>query len=391
MEINKVNQREQFVLQALEPGANLSALCRDFGVTRTTGYKWIQRFRERGLEGLRELSRGPTPSKKPLCCSADVAVAILRVRRDYPNYGPRKLKTLLEREFPASDVPSSRTICRVLERGGLTRARKVRRRKGTGPSSAPRPHCEAPNDVWSVDFKGWWRTGDGKRAEPLTVQDRYSRYLLAIEVMETPKYDETRAVFEHLFDRFGKPRAIQSDGGSPFAATSGAVGLSRLSAWWLALGIEWHRSRPGCPQDNGGHERMHRDIAQELERRPAWDRAQQQDHCVRWRHTFNHHRPHQALANQVPADVYRRSRRLYTGDPPELVYPEGMVRRKISKCGTGRYMGAQRYVSLALGGYHVGFEPFGEASFRVWFAGRCVAEGDLPWVSTLRPPSDPTP
>ncbi len=382
-----MTERERFVLQAMEPGSNHSALCRDFGITRSTGYKWLKRFRERGLEGLRCLSRGPQPGKSPLRCNADVAVAVLRLRRDYPNYGPKKLRALLEREFPADAVPSTRTVCRILERAGLTRARKVRRRNSTAPSSAPKVICEGPNDAWSVDFKGWWRMGNGQKADPLTVQDRYSRYVLAVELVSAPSYDEVRAVFERLFDRYGLPKAIQSDGGPPFAATSGVVGLSRLSAWWLALGIEWHRSRPGCPQDNGGHERMHRDIADQLQRRPAWNREQQQDHCLRWLNEYNGHRPHEAIAMQVPADVYRRSRRLYTGEPPELVYPSGIVRRKVSKCGTSRYLGAQRYVSLAVGGYHVGFEPFGEASFRVWFANRVVAIGDIPWVSALRSPN----
>ena len=382
-ETNRVTQREDFVLRALVPGSNKAALCRQFGITRQTGYKWLQRYQERGVGGLRDMEPGPRRGGSPLACSADVAVTVLRLRRDYPNYGPKKLHVVLARDLAVEDVPSARTICRILERFGLTRPRKIRRRR-TGPTTAPVLQIERPNDVWSVDFKGWWRTGNGKKVEPLTVQDRFSRFVLTSELLDAPSFDNVKGAFEELFTTYGLPRAIQSDGGPPFAATSGVVGLSRLSAWWVALGIRWHRSRPACPQDNGGHERMHRDMADDLERHPAWDRREQQAHCDRWRHQFNRHRPHQALAMETPASVYRKSRTMYTGATPELVYPSGMVMRRISASGTGRYLGYQRYVSTALKGYAVGFEPLPELRFRIWFADRPIAEGQHPWTGPLQ-------
>jgi transposase InsO family protein len=223
------------------------------------------------VAGLEDFEPGPRKGGSPLSCSGDVAVAVLRLRRDYPNYGPKKLWAVLERDLAIEDVPSARTISRILERYGLTRPRKVRRKK-TGPTNAPVLQIERPNDVWSVDFKGWWRTGNGKKVEPLTVQDRFSRFVLTSELVDAPSFENVKGAFEELFTARGLPRAIQSDGGPPFAATSGVVGLSRLSAWWVALGIQCHRSRPACPQDNGGHERMHRDMADD--QRVSTERAE---------------------------------------------------------------------------------------------------------------------
>ena len=377
--------RMEFVLRVLEPGSNMSALCRRYGITRRTGYKWLRRYQEHGFAGLEELSRGPRRGRSPLRCSADIAAAVIRLRRDYPNYGPKKLHAVLARSFESSELPSARTIGRILERAGMQAPRRPGRRRRTAPNTPPSPIVDRPNDVWSVDFKGWWRTKTNTKVEPLTVQDRYSRFVLCARILKRPTYKEVRAAFETLFEDQGLPRAIQTDGGPPFAATSGVIGLSRLSAWWVALGIEWHRSRPGCPQDNGGHERMHLDMALDLERHPAWDRLQQQDHCDLWRHTFNHHRPHEALAMQTPNDVYRPSRRLHTTDHPELDYPPHMHRRKVSAAGTVRYLGPQQYISIALAGHHVGFEPRPEQGFRVWFGSRCIALGTLPWTQPLRP------
>jgi len=381
-----VNQRHEFVLRALEPGANISALCRAYPVSRKTAYKWIKRFKTRGVLGLEELERGP--ARTPLKCTADAAVEILALRRAHPTWGPRKLRAVLLRDRPASEVPSSRTVCRVLQRAGESSPRRSRKRRKTSPGTAPVTVVEGPNDLWTVDFKGWWRTRDGSKCEPLTVRDAHSRFMLAVDVLEKPSYALVREVFERLFKAHGLPKAILSDNGPPFVATSGHVGHSRLSAWWVSLGIEPVRSRPGCPQDNGGHERMHKDMALELELNPALDVVQQQEFCRRWRHEFNHHRPHQALGQQTPASVYRKSSRAYPSSPPELRYPSSMSTRRVSKSGALRWRGFHRHLSAGLGGHNVGIEDLGSKRFRVWFGPACIGEGTLPWVAPLTPPED---
>lgn len=380
-----MNQRHEFVLKALQPNINFSALCAAHGISRKTGYKWLERFRERGLRGLEDLDRGPVPGRFPLACSAEMALEITNLRKTHPTWGARKLRVVLLRSCLPVDVPSERTINRVLQQAGLSAPRRRKRRRRCSPSEKPTAVALAPNDLWTVDFKGWWRTLSGQKCEPLTLRDDYSRYLLAVELVESPSTELVRGVFINVFDRYGMPAAIKSDNGPPFAATTGVVGLSKLSAWWVALGIRHIRSRPSCPQDNGGHERMHRDLKAELQMKPAWDRRQQQEHCDRWRHVFNEHRPHEAIAMQTPSAVYRRSSKPYPASAPSPVYPAALEVRRVSTAGTVRYAGFQRHVSNALEGYDVGIERFEKQRFRVWFSDLCIGVGKLPWTSPLRP------
>jgi hypothetical protein len=273
-----------------------------------------------------------------------------------------------------------------LERAGIAAHRKAPRPKRT-PGVRPTGTVDGPNGLWTVDFKGWWRVKDGKKCEPLTVRDAFSRYVLAIELVDTPSNEAVRAVFEKLFRDYGLPKAIQSDNGPPFASTTGLHGLTRLSAWWMALGIRVVRSRVGCPQDNGGHERMHRDMAQELERFPAWTKREQQEHCWRWREEFNHHRPHEALGGATPASVYRKSTKVFPSGTPVLTYPAFLQPRVVSSCGTVRYQCFQRHLSGALAGQTVAFEPLPDGAFQVWYADVCLGKGYLPWTAPLVPVS----
>lgn len=371
-ELCTVNARESFVLRASEPGANMSALCREYGVSRKTGYKWLERYREGGLKRLEDASRRPDSS--PLNTSAEVAVAVVSVRTRWPNWGARKIQTILGRELRKDEIPSVRTINRILERSGLIQRRRKRRQERNAPNSAPRVEVRRPNDLWTVDFKGWWLSACRDRCEPLTVRDARSRYLLGIDVMSDTRLEPARAVFERLFSTYGLPKAILTDNGTPFAHSRGRVGLTRLSAWWLALGIEHVRTRPGKPCDNGGHERMHRDIAEEVGRLRALPSKAQQRACDRWRHDFNHHRPHEALGMRTPADVYRRSAIRFTGQPIMLDYPDDQDVRPVASSGEIRCANARVFVASALAGWHVGVEPLSSTRFAVWFAHRRIGE-----------------
>jgi putative transposase len=380
--------RHNFVLRALQSEVNFADLCRQFNISRKTGYKWVQRYKDGGVRGLDDHTTGPDP-RHPIRASADVAIEVLGIRKAHPTWGARKIKAILERQMSRQDVPSASTINRILVRSGCVKPRIKRRRK-TSPAKKPTVVAERNNQLWTIDFKGWWRTGQGSRVEPLTVRDAHSRFVLAVRVLPSISTEDVQPVFEELFERFGMPEAILSDNGAPFASR-GQSGLTKLSAWWLALGIQVLRSRPGCPQDNGGHERMHRDIKAELQNHPSWSLPEQQAACDLWRKDFNHYRPHQALGQIPPADVYQRSPRAYPGGAPQPEYPLGFETRRVQKPGTVRYLGYQRHVSSALAGWDVGIEPRDGPNFRVWFAGICLGIGHLPWEAPLRPPGPDVP
>ncbi|HTQ42511.1 MAG TPA: IS481 family transposase [Polyangiaceae bacterium] len=351
----------EFVERATAKGANIAQLCREYGISRQTGHKWIERFRRQGYDGLEERSRRPHAA--PLATAEDVVVEIVRAREAHPSWGPIKLRSLLAAKLGEA-TPSPRTIARVLDRFG--KLRKRRRERGLSiVERAPVVDVKAPNDVWTVDFKGWWRTRDGARCEPLTVRDAFSRFILAIDIVEHGTAAATRVIFERLFRRYGTPSAIQCDNGAPFVSVRARGGLSTLSAWWISLGIRLVRSRPGCPQDNGAHERMHADMSVELEASPEDSLPTQQRACNRWRQQFNHVRPHAALKNKTPADVYKPSPK----KPKQRValYPTGWLVRRVHRGGDIRTASGQYFLSQALAGHRVGLEPVDGLRWRAWF------------------------
>lgn len=385
IETDALSERTDFILRSQEPGANFAALCREYGISRKTGYKWRKRWKERGFRGLREMDRGVRPGASPLACTAEMALAVVEIRRIHPTWGAKKIHAVLKREHPGEDVPSRPTIGRILKREGLTEKRPKRRRK-VGPGKRPEVVVEAPNDLWTADFKGWWSSLGGRRCEPLTVRDAFSKKVLAVHLVAATSIEEVRAVFEDLFRRYGMPKAILTDNGPPFAANNSKVGLTKLSAWWVALGIRWHRSRPGCPQDNGAHERMHRDMKAELQLSPEVDLERQQVACERWRRAYNAERPHEALGMKVPNDVYRRSRRPFPEGELQLVYPEAFKERRVTSQGTVRFHSRPELLSRGLAGQTVAFERLVDGRVRVWYARFCLGVAELPWTGELRPP-----
>lgn len=377
----KVQKRREFVLRAKEPGANISALCREYNISRKTGYKWLHRFEERGLLGLQDRPR--SASSTPFKCSVEVSLDTVKLKLNYPHFGPKKLRQLLLKRYSQDEVPSVSTISRIVRYMGLTK-QKRRTTNKYGPQKRPEVVVEAPNDLWTVDFKGWFRTKDRKRCEPLTVRDQFSRFILAIDICETPSTEQVKPVFVRLFERYGLPKVIQSDNGSPFATTRSRTGLTQLSAWWVALGIRFVRSRVGKPQDNGGHERMHRDIKAQLQRNPAATPAQQQELCNTFRHVFNYERPHEALEQRMPGDVYRTSSKVFTSPDPVLVYPAHMHKRRVTAQGAIRYKGFFNVVGRPFAGNYVGVEQIDDKSIRVWFGDLCIGTTELPWRGPLR-------
>jgi putative transposase len=347
-----VNLREEFVLQALEPGACMAKLCRKFGISRQNGYKWVERFRQEGSEGLRDRSRRPHGS--PIQVSGELVLQVLELRhRD--GWGPKKLARLLKqrlRKVRGARPPSERTIARILKRAALTKKRKRLVVPPGVVTGAPAPTVETPNDLWTVDFKGWWLAHNGERCEPLTLRDAFSRFVLAAALLESTRTATVKPVFERLFAKYGMPKAILSDNGSPFGCTSAPWGLSELSAWWVSLGIEVLHSRPGCPQDNGGHERVHVEMLQ-LQEESAPTRQAQQLLCDEWRNKFNHRRPHEALAMKTPAEVYRPKQKRRS--PPTIRYhfPAGTPMRRVMANGHFWWRSRSFFLSRALRGHDV--------------------------------------
>jgi putative transposase len=342
--------RNQFVLAATAPGTNISQLCREYGVSRTNGYKWIRRFQAEGQAGLDDKSRRP---KTTSGIDGELVLRIIELRRRYPKWGAKKLRQILVRSSARAEAPSAKTIARVLDRVGEPRIRKRRRRLRVVLREHEPLVADAPNDVWTVDFKGWWRTRDGRRFEPLTVRDAFSRYVLCLEMLGSSRADVVKPAFERLFESCGLPRVIRVDNGSPFACTSAPAGLSQLSAWWTSLGIRVSFSRPAHPQDNAAHERMHLDVADQLEADPADSLEVQQRAASKWRAEFNEVRPHEAIAMQTPAQLYVRSSRRYTGVRPPR-YPASYGVRRVSSKGCVRYMGKAVFISESLIGHDLG-------------------------------------
>lgn len=365
--------RKEFVLKAIG-NPNFRGLCREYGISPKTGYKWRERMKQQGLAGLQEQSRRPKHSATAL--EEEVVCRIVALKVGHPHWGPYKIRILYQSHY-GGKLPSCSSFKRVLQRAGLTVRRRLKRHAESGRLSSA-VKALAPNDVWTVDFKGWWRDGQGQRVEPLTVRDEYSRMLLEMRVLQDSTTESVRECFERLFERYGVPKLIRSDNGSPFASANGLLGLSRLSVWWLALGIDLDRNRPGCPQDNGAHERMHRDVRRELE---SGGIGRDQAAFDLWRDQYNTQRPHEALSMQVPAKVYRHSTRPYKGTPDDIDYGNMVTRRVKRRTGEIRYLRQRIAISTALGGWSVGLKEREDGLVEVYFSKLLLGHIDRRTVS----------
>lgn len=380
--------RHEFVVRAMAKEQSFAALCREYGISEKTGYKWVTRYDREGYGGLGDRPRRPVSSPGEL--GEGVVCEIVRLKQAHMGWGPRKIRDVYGKKHGWEVVPSESSFKRVLDRAGLVERRRRRSSEHGGRLTDGRA-AQGPNDVWTVDFKGYWYTPDGARCAPLTVRDDYSRYVLCTAVPPDARTATVRAEFEKLFRRYGLPARIRSDNGAPFAARWAPLGLSRLSAWWVVLGIDLDRITPGRPAENGRHERMHRDIAHEVERHKAGDLKSQVAALEVWRETFNRERPHEALGMRCPAEVYVRSSRPYRGTPDRLQYPDGYLQRRVNPAGCIRIEGAALRISHALIGWDVGLRPAGPASYSVHFGRLCLGLLDLDTESFHPSTPEPTP
>jgi transposase InsO family protein len=366
-----MEEKLRFVFEYQQSHRSMTELCQRYEIARETGYVWIRRYGERGIDGLVEQSRAAWRHGNQT--PAEIEQMVLELREAHSRWGPRKLKRVLEDNEPGRKWPAASTIGALLKREGLVVERRKRRR--TAPYSEPLAHADGPNRVWCADFKGWFRTGDGRRIDPLTITDAHSRYLFRCQAVEKTDTARVQAIFETCFREYGIPEAIRTDNGAPFASTA-IAGLSRLAVWWMKLGIVPERIEAGHPEQNGRHERMHRTLKQEVAQPPAANRREQQRAMERFRQEYNQVRPHEALGMQTPAAVYALSPRSFPVRVPEPEYPDDMVVLHVKSQGQFRWKKQDVFLSEVLWGESVGLLPVDDRWFTIYFAQFPIARFD---------------
>ena len=360
-ECSVMEERLRFVARLLE-GEGMSEVCRDFGISRKTGYKIFNRYKDQGLEALTDRSRRPVRYANQL--PDQVERLIVDLKRDKPHWGARKIRELLVRRL-AGDVrlPAKSTVHAVLDRHGLVQRARARRNHAQG---TPLSAGAVPNTLWCADFKGEFKLGNGRYCYPLTVTDHASRYLLLCEAFDSTREAPVTEAFQRLFRDRGLPGAIRSDNGLPFASPNGLYNLSRLSVWWLRLGIAIERIKPGHPQQNGRHERMHLTLKKEATRPPGMNSLQQQARFDAFVREFNTERPHEALAMRCPAELYTASPRPYDG-LPELEYPWHDRDILVTACGRICLHRKKVNISIVLAGQKLGIKEVDDGIWLVSF------------------------
>lgn len=349
----------------------MKELCQRYEIARETGYVWLKRYQAMGVEGLREKSRATQRHKNQT--PEEIEQRVLELREAHSRWGPRKLKRVLKDNEPGRKWPAASTIGALLKREGLVVAR--RKRYKTPAYTEPLAHADGPNRVWCADFKGWFRTGDGERIDPLTITDAHSRYLFRCQAVDKMDTRRVQAIFEAVFREYGLPERIRTDNGAPFASRA-LAGLSRLAVWWMKLGIVPERIEAGHPEQNGRHERMHRTLKQETATPPAANRREQQRTMDKFREEYNQVRPHEALKMETPAAVYEASPRRFPVLLPEPEYPDTMLVRTVRHKGEFRWKKQDVFVSEVLWGERIGLLPVDDHCYTVYFAQFPIARFD---------------
>jgi transposase InsO family protein len=352
----------EFVVACETGHYSFTELCELFGVSRQTGYKWWRRFEEDGIDGLK--NRSHAPKSFPHQVKADVVELVLAARRKHPTWGPKKLLPWLARHHGGLHLPSASTASEILRRNGLSERRRRRRR--LEHPGRPTTEAMAPNHLWAADFKGEFLMRDGNYCYPLTVTDQYSRFLLGCRGLDSTSEAPAQRAFERLFREYGLPDAIRTDNGVPFATT--ALGrLSRMSVWWIKLGIRPELTQPSHPEQNGRHERMHKTLKAETTRPPAVHKRAQQREFDRFRRRFNEERPHEALGMATPVSLYLPSPRPYPAKIEPPAYPAHFEVRRVSRNNGIRWSTSWVNISSTLREEYVGLEEVDDGLWSVWF------------------------
>jgi transposase InsO family protein len=377
-EVRPMDERMKFIGRLLD-GERMTDLCREYGISRKTGYKFLNRYQVTG--GVGDLSR--RPRSNPHQTSGDIEKLILKFRTARPTWGPKKIKVKLEEINPGVKFPAASTIGGILERHGLVKPRRRKRFQQRLFPSDPITKTDAPNQVWCTDFKGQFRLQNHKYCFPLTVTDHFSRYLVGCEALENQKTGPTRECFEQIFEQYGVPEAILSDNGAPFGSI-GFTGLSKLSVWWMSLGIQPRKIEPGCPEQNGRHERMHLTLKQQTTRPSGKNFLQQQERFDLFKTEYNEERPHEALAMKTPSDLYKPCRRSYAQACGPLEYPLHDEVRTVSAVGQINFSNRLVNISAAFAGQKVGLRALDKEVILVTFGKTDIGFIDLK-LGTLLP------
>ena len=375
-----VGERWRLMQAMLRKEKSVGQWCRIFGISRKTAYKWKQRFMEGGRRALRDRSR--RPGRMPRQLPGKWIERIERLRKQRPHWGPKKLRAQFCRQ--GWHPPTERTIARWLKRLHLTQAMRRRPRKACVRRYAALTVARKPNQVWTVDFKGWFGAGSGERCEPLTVRDLFSRYALLARLLPTQQWKPVQTVFTRLFREKGMPEAIRVDNGSPFAST-GPGGLSRLSAWWVRLGIRVEFTRPGHPEDNGAHEQFHRVMKRDTTRPAAWTRGGQQHRTTVWLRDYNRRRPHEALGQRLPVELYRKSQRPFPRRLTDLEYRMVDSVRRVRSNGEIRWAGRKRFIGEAFVGQTLGLRRLRRGVWAIYFGHLLIGHLHERDVGAMRP------
>lgn len=376
-ETTVLDDRIRFIAMYLDDQLSFTLLCREFGISRKTGYKYVERYDQYGPEGLHDFSRAPHSHLNAVCDALQQQIVTLKGQ--HPSWGPRKIRVLLA-DF-AAPLPAASTVGAILKQNGLVTPRKRRHRASpTVPANLTQP--QAPNDVWCADFKGHFGLGNRNRCYPLTITDAHSRTLLRCQALSSTNTDAVKPIWIGAFLEYGLPAVIRTDNGSPFAS-NGLAGLSRLSVWWIKLGIIPQRIQPAHPQQNGSHERMHRTLKAEATQPAQVNIAAQQRVFDKFKDEYNNIRPHEALGQRTPASIYVSSARTYPQCEPRIEYPSGMDVRRVRSNGEIRWHGDLLYVSESLVGEYIALDQFDDRCRVLYFGALPLALIDDPtrtWV-----------
>lgn len=373
-EVDKMTEKEKFINEMLKAEKPFKHLCNEFGISEKTGYKWKNRFYADGKAGLQEQSRATKTHSNAL--EEDAIIEIIKFKEAHPYWGAKKIRELYSRKYPEKERPSLSSVNRILDKCGMVKKRRIK--PATTETKRLRQYIKAeePNDVWAIDFKGWWKSS-GELCEPFTVRDIVSKKILCVRLMESKSSEAVRAVMTELFKEYGLPKVIRSDNGTPFSSPNGLLSLTSLSAWWITLGITPDRTDKGTPGQNGSLERMHADIAREIQGQIKGGRKANQIVLDEWVKEYNSVRPNEAIGMKTPDEVYKKSDRKYIGDYDEIEYPIGYETRKVVSSGEILVKSVRVTIGYSLRGMNVGLKPNQNNSYDVYLADFLLGNLDM--------------